>query len=70
MDLHSQLILDQYKENIKSFKTIEKIVKKELESYVQDFGFLVNSVETRIKTYDSLKGKLELKGYKLSLIHI
>lgn len=64
MDLHSQLILDQYKENIKSFKTIEKIVKKELESYVQDFGFLVNSVETRIKTYDSLKGKLELKGYK------
>ncbi len=64
MDLHSQFILDQYKENINSFKTIEKIVKKELESYVQDFGFLVNSIETRIKTYDSLEGKLELKGYK------
>lgn len=68
LDAHSQMILDEYNENLENFKTISKVVKEQLESYVKDFGSIVNSVETRIKTAESLTGKLERKGYKYSSI--
>lgn len=68
LDLHEQMILDEYKENLPLYQLISRIVKENLESYVKDFGFIVNSVDTRIKTYDSLEGKLERKGYKYSSI--
>lgn len=64
LDLHCQMILDEYNENQETFKTIARVVKEQLDSYVNDFGSIVNSVETRIKTYKSLSGKLENKGYK------
>ncbi len=68
MDLHSQMILDEFLENQETFQTISRVVKEALQSYVKDYGTIVNSVETRIKTYDSLKGKLERKGYKYNSI--
>ncbi|MCR5350711.1 MAG: hypothetical protein K6E20_06960 [Acholeplasmatales bacterium] len=68
MDLHCEMILDEYKENLKTYAKIEELVSKELNRYVKDFGVVVNSVETRIKTLESLTGKLEIKGSKYSTI--
>lgn len=64
MDLHSEMILDQYRSDLETFEIIKNIVLEKLRAYVKDFGSIVNSVEARIKTEDSLKGKLELKGDK------
>ena len=64
LDLHAQMILDEYTENLETFEIISNVVKQQLNQYVKDFGSIVNSVETRIKTQKSLTGKLELKGYK------
>ena len=64
MDLHAEMILDEYKENLETFEIIKRIVLEQLNNYVKEFGSIVNSVEARIKTEKSLTGKLELKGDK------
>lgn len=64
MDAHIEMILEQYQENLETLNLISTILKEKLLGYVKEFKSIVNSVETRVKTYDSLKGKLELKGYK------
>ncbi len=66
MDLHSEMILNEYRENKAVFEQIKRIVVEQLHGYVADFGILVNSVEARVKTEKSLAGKLELKGSKYS----
>lgn len=64
MDLHAEMILDEYRENLETFEIIKNVVLEQLRSYVKSFGSIVNSVEARIKTESSLKGKLSLKGDK------
>ena len=64
MDLHSEMILNQFIERKESFNKMQEIVTNELKSIVSDLGMLVNSVESRVKSEKSLKGKLELKGFK------
>ena len=64
MDLHAEMILDEYRENLETFEIIKRVVLEQLNKYVKDFGSIVNSVEARIKTEKSLAGKLELKGSK------
>ena len=64
MDLHSEMILNQYTSNIDSFNKIKEIITDELKKIISHLGMLVNSVESRVKTEKSLKGKLDLKGYK------
>lgn len=64
MDLHSEMILDEYREKKKSFEIISKIVVEKLNAFIQQSGLLVNSISARIKTSQSLAGKLERKGSK------
>ena len=64
MDLHSEMILSQYEAKLDTYKRMQEIVTNELKKIVSDLGMLVNSVESRVKTEESLKGKLDLKGYK------
>ncbi|MCQ2087265.1 MAG: (p)ppGpp synthetase [Bacilli bacterium] len=64
MDLHSEMLLNQYIERKESFSKMQEVVTNELKSIVKDLGMLVNTIESRVKTEKSLKGKLELKGYK------
>lgn len=69
MDLHCEMILQQYKKLQPTYKKMQEIIMKELKQYVIDFGTIVNSVESRIKTEESLAGKLELKGSKYQTIY-
>lgn len=64
MDKHCQDILNQYKECKPLFCDIQKIVVDNLESSIKKAGVWLAQVESRIKTEESLTGKLELKGNK------
>ncbi len=66
MDEHCTLILEQYYKNQKIYNKIKEILINKLQEFVNNSGNIVNSIEGRIKAYDSLKGKLERKGYKYS----
>ncbi|MBR6072088.1 MAG: hypothetical protein IKP77_04565 [Acholeplasmatales bacterium] len=68
MDLHCEMIMEQYRQMQTTFSKMQDIIMKELHQYVRYFGTIVNSVESRIKTEKSLAGKLELKGYKYQSI--
>ncbi len=68
MDQHSEDLLEQYRNNLKNYGIIKNIVLTMLKQYVNDFGTIVNCVESRIKTEDSLIGKLERKGSKYQTI--
>ena len=69
MNFHTEELLEQYKENLPIYRELLKVLKKKLEQFVKDFGVLVNSVEGRVKTLDSLTKKLELKGEKYQSIY-
>ena len=64
MDLHSQLILDEYEAMMPLYKRLESMVRQVLEQALERNGLIVTAVATRIKTPDSLAGKLALKGTK------
>jgi len=69
MDLHSEIILEAYKENYPLYEKIKEIVDKSLDGIISSLNMVVNTIESRIKTEKSLKGKLELKGYKYKDIY-
>ena len=64
LDPHCQAILQEYKDNLPLFREKEQEVKGMLIKTFQDASLVVASIESRIKTQDSLAGKLELKGQK------
>ena len=64
LDAHCQAILDEYQENLPRFREVEQEAKEKLKKTLSDAGLIVASIESRIKAYDSLAGKLELKGQK------
>ena len=68
MDLHVESLLEEYKENLPLYEKIRDIVLEKLEGYSNDFKAHVNSIGTRIKTLESLTGKLALKGAKYATI--
>lgn len=64
MDMHCQMIMDEYRDALPTFETIRDIALKELRRLTDERGMVVSDVAGRIKTEDSLAGKLELKGEK------
>ena len=68
MDLHCEMLMEQYKQRLDVYEKIKYLALNELNKYVEEFGSLVNCVEGRVKKEKSLAGKLELKGYKYSSI--
>ena len=64
LDAHCESILAEYRENLPRFKEVEKTVHEQLQQTFKEAGLLVAAVESRVKTEDSLAGKLELKGAK------
>ena len=64
LDPHCELILEEYREQLPRFREAEARVKGLIRQALDEMGMLVAAVESRVKTEDSLAGKLELKGQK------
>ena len=68
LDLHCNMLLDEYNEYMPAYRKIMAIAKQELEKAINGIGLYIVAQESRIKTEASLAGKLDLKGYKYSSI--
>jgi ppGpp synthetase/RelA/SpoT-type nucleotidyltranferase len=65
-DLHNQSILEEYRRDLSHFKEAEVRVTDKIRTFLSNAGLVVATVESRIKSEESLAGKLELKGHKYS----
>ncbi len=64
MDLHCQMIMDEFFEDQSTFEAIKNFTLAKIKSLLSESGILVTAVEGRVKEAKSLAGKLELKGSK------
>lgn len=64
LDMHGEMILDEYRERLPIYEKIRSTVNDRLRQCLNENGLVVAALESRIKTEKSLTGKLELKGYK------
>ena len=68
MDLHCEMILEEYREALPVFERMQADVTRMLHEALASNGLMVTAVEARIKTEQSLAGKLELKGAKYATL--
>lgn len=64
MDLHSEMILEEYRAQLPVFEKMQEEVLHVLRDALERSGLCVTAITARIKTEESLKGKLALKGAK------
>ena len=64
LDLHCEMILDEYREAQPMLERMKEEVLALLRDALDRNGIIVTAVEARIKTEESLSGKLALKGAK------
>jgi len=64
LDAHCEAILQEYRDALPQCKAVAKEVYNTLKSTFEQAGLLVAAIEYRVKSEDSLAGKLELKGGK------
>ena len=64
LDPHCQAILEEYRQAKPSCEEAAVKVKATLEKVFKKSGLIVAAIESRVKTEESLAGKLELKGSK------
>ena len=64
LDAHGEMLMSQYHERINVFKRMEMLVSEHLHRVIREQNIFVNAIEHRLKTEQSLAGKLELKGAK------
>lgn len=69
MDTHVQKLLDEFKENEPTFYAMKDFVLGYLKKIIcEERGIFVAGIEARVKQYESLEGKLNLKGHKYKSI--
>ena len=68
LDMHCEMILDEYRDKLPVFNRIRELVLEILRKSLDEKNIIVAGLEARIKTEKSLTGKLELKGYKYHTI--
>ena len=68
MDLHSEFILEEFRGAKPVFEKMQVEVKRILQETLERNGLVVTAIETRIKTEESLAGKLALKGAKYATL--
>ena len=68
MDLHCEMILDEYREAIPVLEQMKTEVLRLLREALDRSGLIVTAIEARIKTEESLRGKLALKGSKYATL--
>lgn len=64
LDFHCQLILEEYREALPALERMKEQVTATLREALERNGLIVTAVEARVKTEESLIGKLALKGAK------
>ena len=68
LDLHCQFILDEYREVLPTLEQLKEKVLQTLREALVRNGLIVTAVEGRVKTEESLAGKLALKGAKYATL--
>jgi len=68
MDLHCEMIMDEYREAKPVLERMLVEIPALLRDKLAHNGIIVTAVDARIKTEESLKGKLELKGAKYATL--
>ena len=68
LDMHCEMILDEYRDRLPVLNTIKEVVLDMLRRTLKDNNMVVTAIEGRVKTEKSLAGKLELKGNKYRTI--
>lgn len=61
---HHEMILDEYRAKRPLFERMQSLILKKIRSSLDENHVLIAALEFRIKTEESLCGKLERKGYK------
>ena len=64
MDPHIEQLLEQYHRLLPVYEQMAAVIPSKLKQAIADAGIIVAAVEARVKTEESLTGKLELKGSK------
>lgn len=68
LDFHCQLILEEYRDALPVLKQMQEKVTAVLREALERNGIIVTAIESRIKTEDSLAGKLAMKGNKYATL--
>lgn len=68
LDLHCQMILEEYRDALPELESMRVQVLDTLREALERNGLVVTAIETRIKTEESLAGKLALKGAKYATL--
>ena len=68
MDLHSEIILEEYRAQLPVFEQMQTQAMRMLREALNRNGLIVTAIESRIKTEESLTGKLALKGAKYATL--
>lgn len=64
IDAHAQELLAQYRSLLPVYKKMAEVIPEKLKELIAEAGIIVAAVEQRVKTEESLAGKLKLKGSK------
>lgn len=68
-DSNAQEILAQYKRLLPVYTQMAEVIPEKLKDFFAEAGILVAAVEHRVKTEESLSGKLQRKGGKYASIY-
>ena len=69
LDPHAGMLLEQYRNLLPVYRQMADVIPERLKGFFEEAGIIVAAVEHRVKSEDSLAGKLALKGSKYSSIH-
>lgn len=64
MNIHNEMILAEYDAMLPIYRRLERIVEISLQNIIDNNGLTVTAVSARVKSRESLAGKLALKGDK------
>ena len=64
LDLHGEMLMEQYRERLPLYQRLAEIVDEAVRKALKEQHVTVTVMEHRVKTENSLAGKLELKGAK------
>jgi len=68
-DPHTQELLEQYRQLLPIYGQMAEMILEKLKTFFDEAGIIVAALEHRVKSEDSLAGKLKLKGKKYKNIH-